>query len=303
MDTRKKKRLLKSCLKLSPYIVVFSMCSGYLLNDFISDKKENEAIEELKDDIVLKQEEEQEEIEEKVIEENTQEIIEPILEESEEISSELLESGYEFSEIDFETLKSINQDSSAWLTIDGTNIDLPVVKASDNEYYLHHDIEGNESRSGTLFTDYRNNSLESDELDDITFIYGHHMKGGKMLAQICNYKDQDFYNEHKFGIVYTPDGYAYKASVVATVVVPGDDENIISQSNFETTADFVKYMMNIKENNKIECSEKIDYSSKYLALVTCSYETTNSRCIVFLKLEKQYTKESQLDNNVVYTLK
>lgn len=302
----RRKKHFKSYLKLTPYFLLVAASNGFIVKEFVTEIKDAKVIEDVRDEVVNNDTFEipivKVEIEQPI---ETPKIEVPKIEEEPklEISSELLESGYEFDEIDFETLKSINKDSSAWITIDDTKIDLPIVSSTDNEFYLHHDIEGNSSKSGTLFTDYRNMSLESETLDDITFIYGHHMKGGKMLAQICNYKNQDFYENHKFGIIYTPDGYAYKASVVASLVVDGDDESIIYRNNFETKADFVKYMLDIKEKSLIECIDKIDYSSKYVALVTCSYETNNSRCIVFLKLDKQYIKEEQLSNNVCYTLK
>ena len=297
----RKKRHFKNSLKLAPYVITLMLAGGYTLVDNISDMKVEKQIENIKEYVT--EESEVPIVEEKPEEEIEVETTEPIKIREEKISSDLLESGYEFEDIDFDQLKQINKDSTAWLIIDGTKIDLPVVKSDDNEYYLHHDIEGNDSKYGTLFTDYRNTPLDSDTLDNITFIYGHHMKGGKMLAQICNYKDQTFYDEHKFGIVYTPDGYAYKASVVASIVVDGNDESEIYRNNFDTTKDLINYMKKIKDMSLIESDETIDFDSKYLALVTCSYETTNSRCIVFLKLEKEYTKENQLGNNVGYTLK
>lgn len=307
MDARRKRHLKRS-LKLAPYLLVLLMSGSYILVEHNIDSKEQAKIEKIKDDII---EDNNESISENSIpaKEENQVVVaeEPVEEESvEEVkeiySSELLDSGYEFETIDFDTLKQINDSASAWIKIDGTSIDYPVVTGSDNEYYLHHDIEGNKSKSGTLFTDFRNNPLDDEKLNDITFIYGHHMRGGKMLAQICNYKDEDFYKEHDFGVVYTPDGYAYKITPVSYIVVDGNDETETFVTNFENQTAYMNYIKKINEQSKIEINTCIKPGDKLLALVTCSYETTNSRCIVYFKMEKQYTNINQIGNNVEKTL-
>jgi len=307
VDARRKRHLKRS-LKLAPYLLVLLMSGGYALVEHNIDSKEQAKIEEIKDDII---EDNNESISENNItaKEENQVIVkeEPVEQESvEEVkvtySSELLDSGYEFETIDFDTLKQINDSASAWIKIDGTNIDYPIVTGSDNEYYLHHDIEGNKSKSGTLFTDFRNNPLDDEKLNDITFIYGHHMKGGKMLAQICNYKDENFYKEHDFGVIYTPDGYAYKITPLSCIVVDGNDEAETFVTNFENQTTYMNYIKKINEQSKIETNTCVKPGDKLLALVTCSYETTNSRCIVYFKMEKQYTNINQIENNVNKTL-
>mgnify|MGYP002295639227 CR=1 FL=1 len=56
----------------------------------------------------------------------------------------------------FKKLLEINPDTVGYIKIDGTLVDYPVVKGTDNDYYLTHDFYKNESRSGTVMMDYRN---------------------------------------------------------------------------------------------------------------------------------------------------
>ena len=42
----------------------------------------------------------------------------------------------------FEELLGINPDVCAWVTLDNTAIDYPVVQGEDNNYYLKHSFEG-----------------------------------------------------------------------------------------------------------------------------------------------------------------
>ena len=188
MEGRTKRRV-KFGLSITPYILIVALSGGYALSDIGSDIKDAKVVEEVKKEVLLPEHpiiiddrNDEQKRQDDIVEDTP--VIEP--EEKINISSELLDQGYEFERIDFDELKQINPDSDAWIIIDGTKIDLPIVKSIDNEFYLHHNIEKKDSNSGTLFIDCRNQALSSDSLDDITFVYGHHMKGGRMLAGICN---------------------------------------------------------------------------------------------------------------------
>ncbi len=304
MEDRTKRRF-KFGLSITPYILTIALAGGYVLKDFASDIQDDKVIEDVKkevwipkspiiiDDIIDEEEQPSDVVEEEPVEEP---------EEKMPINSELLDQGYEFDKIDFDELKQINPDSDAWIIIDGTKIDLPIVKSTDNEYYLHHDIENNESKSGTLFIDCRNQALSSEVPDDITFVYGHHMKNGRMLTEICNYKSEDFYRDHEYGIIYTPDGYAYKASVVACVIVDGASDENIFKNKFDSKEDYQAYLDNVLASSLIQTDTKVSTDDKLLALVTCTYERKNARCIVYLKLEKQYTSIYQIEETMKKTL-
>ncbi|MDR0849793.1 MAG: class B sortase, partial [Propionibacteriaceae bacterium] len=59
--------------------------------------------------------------------------------------------------MDFSGLTAQNSDIIAWLTVDGTDIDYPVVQTVDNQYYLDHDAKKNASYLGAIFMDFRSN--------------------------------------------------------------------------------------------------------------------------------------------------
>src|SRR5699024_8930833 len=55
--------------------------------------------------------------------------------------------------IDFASLQQTNPDVYAWIRIEGTNIDYPVVQSGqDNTFYLDHTWEGAEAAQGAIFT-------------------------------------------------------------------------------------------------------------------------------------------------------
>ena len=84
----------------------------------------------------------------------------------------------------------------AWITIDGTHIDFPVMQTVDNDWYLNHDIYDKKSPTGAVFLDYRNSA----EFDDaISVIYGHRTNGNTFFSDVARYSDSDFFMSHRDG--------------------------------------------------------------------------------------------------------
>lgn len=227
------------------------------------------------------------------------EIVEP----EEIIGTDLLDMGYEFkTDINFEELLEESEDTVGWIRIDGTNVDHQIMQADDNEYYIHRDKFGNYDAKGCIYLDANNYPFEMPvaDLDDLNFIYGHHQSKGKMFATICNYKEQDFYEEYPFFVIYTPDGYAYKADVFAGIIVSGLDVSIYNDDyNFSDQEEFDSYMEYLNEHNMLTSDISVEYGDKFVGLVTCTYENGsngNLRFVVFARLSKQYTNELQIEN-------
>lgn len=75
-----------------------------------------------------------------------------------------------FKEVDFTSLLEKNKDTVAYIHMDHTNINYPVVSSGDNEFYLNHDFNKRSNKEGWIFLEYRNNY---NNLSDNTVIYGH----------------------------------------------------------------------------------------------------------------------------------
>lgn len=105
----------------------------------------------------------------------------------------------------FKKLLEINPDTVGYIKIDGTLVDYPVVKGTDNDYYLTHDFYKNESRSGTVMMDYRN-KVTADGHSGNLVLYGHNMAVGTFFAPLNEYwrtmydsydePSKSFYKEH-----------------------------------------------------------------------------------------------------------
>lgn len=60
-------------------------------------------------------------------------------------------------DVSIDELKDINNDTVGWIKVNGTDINYPFVKYSDNKYYLTRDFKKKYNKAGWVFMDYRNN--------------------------------------------------------------------------------------------------------------------------------------------------
>ena len=109
---------------------------------------------------------------------------------------------YKPAHIDASSLSDISDECVAWIHIDDTTIDYPVMRASNNTKYLNRDPYGNYSLAGSIFMDYRNSP---DFGDGYTVLYGHHMAAGLMFGALDAYEDERFFDEHLTGALFAGD--------------------------------------------------------------------------------------------------
>ena len=237
------------------------------------------------------------------IEETTETKVETETVEVEVISPEeqdtyLLDNGYDFKNIDFDSLNEINEDTVGYIELPGTNIEYPVVQGDDNEYYLHHSIEKEDSTSGTIFVDNRVDlSLGDDssttQTSTISF-FGHHMKNKSMFHDLMSYKEQSFVDENPYGVYYSEDGSIYALEVVACYLTSGDTDENIYIKNIDDEETLNDYMNYVSENALTKTDVEVKAGDKLVTLVTCSYEHDNYRCVVLCKAVKQYENENEV---------
>ena len=131
-----------------------------------------------------------------VVSETVEETVTEVAVETVEETKEVEEEAYE-SPINFTELKSQNADVQAWITIEDTNVDYPVMN-DGTENYLHINFDGEKSSQGSLFVD-----PSSD--DSLTIIYGHNMKNGSMFHDVDRFNGKDFFESHKSIKLYEED--------------------------------------------------------------------------------------------------
>ena len=185
--------------------------------------------------------------------------------------------GYETNS---QSTKEIKGNMAAWLTVDDTNIDYPVMQGKDNEEFLNKDPYGDYSLSGSIFLDCRNNA---DFTDSYSLIYGHHMEGNYMFGAINSFLKEKFFEEHKTGKLIVNDT-EYDLKIFAAMDTEATQDIIFSPTEFELS-DVLKY---IKENSKYyreDMTKDLTEESRIVARSTCKYPESVYRVVAFAVME------------------
>lgn len=186
----------------------------------------------------------------------------------------------------FADLRKLNPDVVAWITVDNTGIDHPVVQGEDNFEYLDKDAKGNDGASGSIFLD---SECDPDFEETYEVLYGHHMQAGKMFGDLDKFLDEGFFNANQRAILYLP---SETLSLQVCAVVKADAYDGVL---FSTPADSTRVPQVIQ---KLEAEAtylregSLVGSDRLIALSTCSSEGANERTVVICKV----TGRQQADN-------
>ncbi len=194
------------------------------------------------------------------------------------ISGEIMHYKPEASNPTLSELQAINPDVCAWITVDDTRIDYPVLQGKNNKEYLNRDFYGEYSLGGSVFLDCHNSR---EFTDSYSLIYGHHMEGGAMFGDISKFEDKTYFDEHQTGWLLIP-GKTYKLDIYAYLHV---DAYSSPMFNVELDADaFAERLSYIKDMALHYRETGVKADDKIVALSTCSSAATNGRSIVVAKL-------------------
>ena len=148
-----------------------------------------------------------------------------------------------------ETLAAQNPDLAGWITIEGTNIDYPVMQR-DMQFYLRHDFEGAPSKMGLPFADVRCDVADGEQN---LVIYAHNMNSGAMFRDLLRLQQPEYLARH-------------------------------SRIRLETLAETREYQVSSTLSfNDGELTEDIYANEGLLVLITCTNQTETGRFAVFAK--------------------
>ena len=187
--------------------------------------------------------------------------------ESDKSTEKLIEESIEIKEetqkrsIDWEYLKSINKDIIAWIEIENTKIDYPILKDKD-VYYLKHTFDKKYNSNGSIFT---TNSYPFEDKE--TIVYGHNMKNGSMFGKLKQMYESEKYKDSKYLWICTPNGkYRYEIFSMQYAKVGSDVYTLFSAHDEQ----FEAYVKKMAKQSKVDM--------KALGLGQDDYVVTLSTC-------------------------
>ena len=176
---------------------------------------------------------------------------------------------------DFAELRKENPDIYAWISIPDTNIDYPVVQhATDNTYYLEHNLDGSKGYPGCVYSE-KENGKEFTDLQ--TVLYGHNMRNGTMFHDLKYFLEDEFLSQHPYIYIYTDNAtYIYKIFAAYEY----GDEHLLHALSYDTQEDIQQYVDEIAKYNVQGEALDISIESNILTLSTCIRDKNDKRLLV-----------------------
>lgn len=187
--------------------------------------------------------------------------------------------------INFNYYLNKNSETVAWINVNGTNINYPIVKHTDNSYYLEHDFYQKNSSTGWIFVDYRN---DFENLSNNTIIYGHNLINRTMFGSLPKLLNKNWFN--------TENNKYIKISTLKYNSI----WQIFSVYKIEPVVDYLKTKFNNNENyqefldiitnrSTYNFNTPVNYNDKIITLSTCD-DTGKKRVVIHAKLHNIETK-------------
>ncbi len=180
---------------------------------------------------------------------------------------------------DIQALQEENPECVAWISIEGTDIDYPVMWSPDDpDYYLDHSFDKTSNRYGVPFLDSRCNIDTADNL----IIYGHHFVEGEMFSTLHKYASYSYYEEHPIITLETAEG-ASQYRIAAVLRVSGTvypTKWSIFNSLYMDAAEFEEMAQEIEAQTLYSTGVLPVYGDHLLTLATCEYTQKNGRLAV-----------------------
>ena len=172
----------------------------------------------------------------------------------------------------------VGQGYTAWLHMQDTKIDYPVMQGPDNTTYLSMNPYGEYSLSGSIYLDAYN---KRDYSQQYNLLYGHHMENEFMFGALDAYSNEKYLKEHMYGWLETDFGEYYKLTAFTFINGDASDEEI-----FDTTLPNRNLVEYGKGRQVVYIPGIYDGSQKILALTTCKTPASTRRTIVLCVMEK-----------------
>lgn len=180
--------------------------------------------------------------------------------------------------IDFENLKSRNSDTIAWFKVNGTNVEYPIVKTNNNNFYMNHSFDKSYNSAGWVFMDYRN---LFDGTDKNIIIYAHNRQDGSLFGSLKNILSPDWYNNpDNYTISFISENEKVEYKVFSVYKIEKEDYYITT--DFDNDYEFENFLNVLKSRSIKDFGVDVTADDSILTLSTCA-ETSQHRVVLHAK--------------------
>ena len=172
----------------------------------------------------------------------------------------------------YDGLKKKNKDAVGWIYCKDV-MSFPLVKCSDNNYYLTHNALRENVSFGAIFLDYRTTFKNKN-----CIIYGHNIKGRQMFGILLNYMDYSYAKSHNVFYVYDK-SVRYKYKLISVRLTKDESSDYLI--GFANDEQFGKWKRDITKTNYYKSSSV--NSNKVITLSTCYSDDAKTKLVLHLE--------------------
>jgi len=181
--------------------------------------------------------------------------------------------------VDFALLTQENPEVRGWVRLADTAINLPLVKTTDNDFYLDHLFNEKKNKLGTPFIDAGN---VGDFSDRHTVIYGHALSSGAMFGSLWEYENPNYFSRHPEIQLFLPDGTQKTLAVFACSRVEGTRSAI--PIAFSTETDFLAFIDELMATSAFTSNVKVTSADRIVSFCVALPDGGEGRLLVSCKL-------------------
>ena len=154
----------------------------------------------------------------------------------------------------------------------------------EDSYYLKHDVNGNDSSAGSVYTESTYNSTSLD--DPVTVIYGHQMYDGSMFSSLQSiYSSTEWLEKYHELVLYQKQRELHYEIFAA---VPFDNQHILASCDFTDAEQFAAFFDELLQSRALDARVASDVTlspdDRIVILSTCYAGDYSRRFLVLAKL-------------------
>ena len=168
-----------------------------------------------------------------------------------------------------------NSDIIGRLSIENTNLDVPVAQSGDNDYYLNHLLDKSVNSLGSVYLDYRNKTT-----DRKIIISGHNSENVYTeFNMLENYTHSSYYHTHSI-INFQTENNFYQYKIFSIYIATDDFQHVNLNYN---SYDYAKHLAWLKTQSLYDTGVEVNGYDHIIILQTCYFSPDDSFLIIAAK--------------------
>ena len=175
-----------------------------------------------------------------------------------------------------EVIKDSKFKTVAWLRVQGTNIDYPIIFCEDDKEDFPVQLESYAWLESAVPRFIDNIEITGHNIFNLSFNRKRHSKNFKRFEELMNFQYYDFAKENQY-IQLTIEGKDYLYKIFAVSYIGSSDSTFLPKYIKVSDIDFKRMKNILKKSNIYEYDIDVNENDKFISLATCTRAFVNDR--------------------------